>query len=78
MYPCCVVEGLAAFIYCFICWKLNWTKAPRDEKFCQMLVTSYEVDADSDHNGGDEESGDDIEKGKEEITTTSSLEEPLL
>jgi len=80
-----VVEGLAAFIYCFICWKLNWTKAPRDEKFCQMLVTSYEVDADSEHNGGDgedenEESGDDIEKGKEEITdqSTSSLEEPLL
>ena len=50
-----------------------------------MLVTSYEVDADSEHNGGDEEgdneeSGDDIEKGNEEITdqSTSSLEEPLL
>ena len=51
-----------------------------------MLVTSYEVDADSEHNGGDEEgdneeSGDDdIEKGREEITdqSTSSLDEPLL
>mmetsp|Transcript_38127 Transcript_38127/g.80255 ORF Transcript_38127/g.80255 Transcript_38127/m.80255 type:complete len:516 (+) Transcript_38127:380-1927(+) len=41
-----LMEGVVLGIYCIIGWKLGWTKAPRNEKFCTMLVTTYEVDAD--------------------------------
>lgn len=38
-----VVEGLFIGIYCIGAWKMGWTKAPRDENFWTVLVTSYEV-----------------------------------
>lgn len=42
-----LMEAVVLGIYCIIAWKLGWTKAPRDEKFCVMVVTTYEVDEDS-------------------------------
>ncbi|KAL7545315.1 hypothetical protein ACHAWF_008674 [Thalassiosira exigua] len=39
-----LVEGVVLGFYCIVGWKLGWTKAPRDEKFCVMLVKTYEVD----------------------------------
>ena len=44
-----LVEAIVLGCYCIICWKVGWTKAPRDEGFCQMIVTTYEVDDDSEH-----------------------------
>eukprot|EP01083_Nonionella_stella_P105436 303262_1 len=41
------MEAVLLGIYCAIGWKLGWTKAPRDEKFCVMVSTVYEVDEDS-------------------------------
>jgi len=44
-----LVEAIVLGWYCIICWKIGWTKAPRDEGFCQMIVTTYEVEDDSEH-----------------------------
>ncbi|KAL3772176.1 hypothetical protein ACHAW5_003247 [Stephanodiscus triporus] len=41
------VEAVLIGIYCIICWKIGWTKAPTDVNFCTMITTTYEVDDDS-------------------------------
>jgi predicted Na+-dependent transporter len=38
-----IVEAVLVGIYCLIAWKTNWTKAPSDAPFWQILITSYEV-----------------------------------
>ncbi len=43
-----VMEAILLAIFCIICWKIGWTKAPRDARFCTMIATTYEVD---DNNG---------------------------
>jgi len=52
-----LVEAVVLGLYCAIAWKLGWTKAPKDESFCTMLLTTYEVDEDDTA----EESEDDID-----------------
>ncbi|KAL3764204.1 hypothetical protein ACHAWU_004016 [Discostella pseudostelligera] len=42
-----VMEAIVLGLFCIICWKVGWTKAPRDESFCTMIVTTYEVDDDN-------------------------------
>ena len=37
------IEAFILGIYCIVCWKMNWTKAPPDVNFFTMLMTSYEV-----------------------------------
>jgi predicted Na+-dependent transporter len=47
-----VVELFTNTIFCIICWKMGWTKAPPNEHFCKVITTSYEVedaDRDRDH-----------------------------
>ena len=39
-----LVEMFILAIFCIVCWKSGWTKAPADENFCRMIVTSYEVE----------------------------------
>jgi len=39
-----VVEAVILAIYCLICWKVGWTKAPPNENVCVVLATSYEVE----------------------------------
>jgi len=41
-----VMEAVVLGIYCIVAWKCGWTKAPRDDKFCAMIMTSYEVEED--------------------------------
>jgi len=31
-------------IFCLVCFRLGWTKAPPDENLCVVLMNSYEVD----------------------------------
>jgi predicted Na+-dependent transporter len=38
-----LVEAVAVAIYCIICWKCSWTKAPRNASFWTVIATSYEV-----------------------------------
>lgn len=36
-------------LYCLVAWKLGWTKAPKEEKFCLVVTKTYEVeDSDED------------------------------
>jgi len=44
-----IVEAVALGIYLVIAWKLGYTKAPSNEKFCTVISKSYEIEAD-DHN----------------------------
>jgi predicted Na+-dependent transporter len=39
-----LVEALMLAVFCMICWKAGWTKAPIDENLCVVLLNSYEVD----------------------------------
>lgn len=39
-----IVEAVVLGIYCIAAWKLDWTKAPRDESFCVVIFNSYEVE----------------------------------
>jgi hypothetical protein len=39
-----IFEAAVLAIYCLVCWKIGWTKAPSNENFCTMIVTSYEVE----------------------------------
>jgi hypothetical protein len=39
-----IVEAVILAIFCLVCWKIGWTKAPSDENFCTMIATSYEVE----------------------------------
>ncbi|KAL3826853.1 hypothetical protein ACHAXA_005695 [Cyclostephanos tholiformis] len=53
-----VMEAVVISIYGVICWKLGWTKAPKDVSFCTMITTMYEADdviQSSDVVGGPEE-----------------------
>lgn len=43
-----LMEAIVLGIYCIIGWKCGWTKAPREETFCTMIVTTYEVDEDEE------------------------------
>lgn len=36
-------EAVFLAIYCTVCWKIGWTKAPADENCCKVISTSYEV-----------------------------------
>ena len=38
-----LVEILAIGLYLVIAWKLGWSKAPKDEKVCTVIRTSYEI-----------------------------------
>lgn len=39
-----IVEAGLLAIFCLVCWKLGWTKAPANENICVVLYHSYEVD----------------------------------
>lgn len=43
--------AFASFKYvtcnCAVGWKLGWSKAPRDEKCCKVIVKSYEIESTS-------------------------------
>mmetsp|Transcript_1456 Transcript_1456/g.2174 ORF Transcript_1456/g.2174 Transcript_1456/m.2174 type:complete len:425 (-) Transcript_1456:152-1426(-) len=39
-----LVEAVILGCYCIIAWKIGWTKAPKDESFCVVVVSSYEVE----------------------------------
>ena len=39
-----MVEAVMLAIYCLVCWKKGWTKAPPSDNICRVLYHSYEVD----------------------------------
>ena len=50
-----VVEALLIGCYCVYAWKMGWTKAPKDEKLCVIMTTTYEGgnDGQEDSDDGD-------------------------
>jgi len=44
--PLCygIIEAVILGIYCLVAWKLGWTKAPREEKFCVVLTKTFEIE----------------------------------
>jgi len=45
-----LVEAVVLGLYCMVAWKLDWTKAPKDEALCTVLCISYETECDKAHN----------------------------
>jgi hypothetical protein len=43
-----IVEAVMLAVFCIVCWKIGWTKAPKDENICRMLVNTYEEIDDED------------------------------
>ena len=37
------VEAVLVGLYCVLCWKIGWTKAPADAPIWTVIMTSYEV-----------------------------------
>ena len=54
-----IVEAGLLGLFCIICWKRGWTKAPPDDNICKVICTSYEVNDDDDHasNKSDDDEG---------------------
>jgi hypothetical protein len=42
------VEALSVCIYLITFWKLGWTKAPKNERLCTVITTSYEIHEDEE------------------------------
>ena len=40
-----LVEAVFICFFCVLCWKLGWTKAPKDENIFTVISKSYEVEA---------------------------------
>jgi hypothetical protein len=38
-----VCEAVTVGIFCLICWKAGWSKAPSDAPLWKVLITSYEI-----------------------------------
>ena len=65
------VEAISIAVYLLIFWKLGWSKAPKEEKICTIIVKTYEV---QDHNEdpekddeGEDEVGSNMENNDEEL-----------
>ncbi|KAK1736145.1 bile acid:sodium symporter family protein [Skeletonema marinoi] len=70
------VEAISIAVYLLIFWKLGWSKAPKEEKICTIIVKTYEVqdhneDPDKDDEGEDEV-GSNIENNDEELAAEST------
>eukprot|EP00550_Attheya_septentrionalis_P004936 CAMPEP_0198296326 /NCGR_PEP_ID=MMETSP1449-20131203/31981_1 /TAXON_ID=420275 /ORGANISM="Attheya septentrionalis, Strain CCMP2084" /LENGTH=530 /DNA_ID=CAMNT_0043996909 /DNA_START=229 /DNA_END=1821 /DNA_ORIENTATION=- len=51
------IEAFILGLYCLAAWKAGWTKAPKDERLCVILVKTYEVvDDDEDEDLGTSDS----------------------
>jgi predicted Na+-dependent transporter len=48
-----LVEAIILGFYCLAAWKAGWTKAPKNERLCVILVKTYEVVDDEDEDLGD-------------------------
>jgi predicted Na+-dependent transporter len=68
-----LVEAFVVGFYCLIAWKCGWCKAPRDEKFCLMIMSTYEVDDDEIESRLDEEESG---SSDEEIPQTNNKGSP--
>lgn len=57
-----LVEIISIGLYLVIGWKLGWSKAPKNEKFCTVIKNSYEI-RDAGDGEGENESEAGIEDG---------------
>jgi len=56
------VEAVVLGIYCIICWKLDMTKAPKEEKICVVISKTYEIIEDeSAHRRSSHDEGIEVE-----------------
>ena len=66
------VEAISIGVYLLIFWKLGWSKAPKDEKCCTIIVKSYEVDDAVKDDEGEDEVGSNIDKEDEEVAVKNT------
>jgi predicted Na+-dependent transporter len=75
------VEAISIGLYLLIFWKIGWSKAPKDEKICTIIVKSYELhneDADKDDEGEDQVGSNIVEEEDEELAVNNTDSNPNL
>jgi len=66
-----ITEAVVLGVYCLIAWKLDWTKAPKDEALCTVLCISYE-NVDDDVYLVDSENGAQISTKSDSVSIDGS------
>mmetsp|Transcript_8199 Transcript_8199/g.22745 ORF Transcript_8199/g.22745 Transcript_8199/m.22745 type:complete len:627 (+) Transcript_8199:293-2173(+) len=75
-----VVEAVAICLYCFWAWKVGWTKAPANERFCTIVSKTYEVaeEGENDTDAEDHDQTDDrTEAGEATLSSRFADEQSL-
>lgn len=67
-------EAIGIGVYLLIMWKLGWTKAPKDEKICTIIVKSYELHGEHGEEVEEIDVDSDVENQDEELTVTKSTD----
>ncbi|KAL7521784.1 hypothetical protein ACHAWX_006989 [Stephanocyclus meneghinianus] len=70
-----VMEAVVLGVYCIVAWKCGWTKAPRDDKFWVMIMTTYEVEDDDIQIQLDEEDQRSIRRHNSEASESEDNDE---
>lgn len=65
-----LIQAFATLVYVLAAWKVGWTKAPPNERFCTMVGKVYEVDEDEE-DGVDE--GSEYLSGEAESKVTTDV-----
>jgi hypothetical protein len=60
-----VVEAVVCGLYCVYMWKMGWTKAPPNERFCTVISKSYEVVSNEDELAENNDHHKDLTQTKE-------------
>ena len=68
-------EAVLVGLYCVGCWKLGWSKAPSDESFWKVLLTTYEVVEDTGDGSGAVELSQDAPAAEGASTTYVQMED---
>jgi predicted Na+-dependent transporter len=62
-----IVEMVVLGVYCVVCWKKGWTKAPPDENLCVVLLTSYECEDSGKTSQADSDGGVNGQNGHSDL-----------
>lgn len=66
-----IVEAVLLGLFCIICWKLGWTKAPPDDNCCKVILNSYE----GEENEDEQKQGTDVGSGSADAPGSSDPSE---
>ena len=67
------IEAVVCGLYCILCWKIGWTKAPKDENMWTVMLKSYEVSSNNNETNNDNNEDDEDIESKPNNNKNSSI-----